>query len=511
MATKVRKSTPLPILGLDVSKPGEWIDPRATSRCENVEIRRSVIVKRPGTIELGDSLGERIQALFDYDDGQATHFVRIGNTEAEAYSQVTDSWTSILAAPLTGSASDRISYAFPLLSGARIAVFTNGLDAIMKWTGSGNAGALGGSPPLAKFLIDFGSYLVLAYITTGGSTFRSRVQWSDTGNIEQWGSGDAGSTNLLEDTDDITGLGRFGNYLTVHKKNSIYVGYLTGTSAIFRFDRRATGAGTASHSSIQSLPTGEQIFLSSDGIRIFNGVTAPLIDSPIMDELREFMNPSNIVKATSLVVKELDEYWVGIAIGSSTEPDTIYKYNYLSHQVYKDTRPLLVAMGDYRSTTSAAWNDDPDSWDSDTTRWDQITDLSLSAIQAFGFSDGTVTKRTTGASDDGEAIEGLWVSKGFKSSDFGLPDGILMRWTGIQFLAKGQSVTIDYSTVGAEGPWINVGTFTLTSDYPTQLDDFVGYLDAVSELCFFRFSNTNDDETFTLKQFYPEASARETR
>lgn len=511
MAKQLRKSIPTPALGLDVSKPGEWIDPLATTNCRDVEIRRSVVMKRPGTVELGTPLGERIQALFDYDDGQATHFLRIGNTLAQQYSQSLDAWTTILAAALTGTDSDRVSYAFPLLSAARIAVFTNGIDNVKKWTGAGVAADLGGTPPKCRFLLDYGGYLVLAYILDGGNTFPLRVQWSDTGDIEQWATGDAGSVELLDDSENLTGLGRFGPYITAHKKNSIYVGYLTGTSSVFRFDRKATGAGAAANNSIQQLPTGEQIFLASDGIRLFNGVTAPLIESPIMDELREFMNPENVAKACSTVIKELDEYWVGIPIGSQTEPETVYKFNYASRQVYKDRRPLLVSMGDYRNTTTASWDDDPEPWDTDTTRWDQVTDLSLNPVQAFGFSNGKTTKRSTNANDDGEAIESFWVSKGFKSSDFGLEDGILMRWNGIQIIAKGQGVTVEYSTVSEEGPWIAIETFVLASSYPVELDDFVGYFDAVSELCFFKFSNMNVDETFTLKQFFPQATPRETR
>lgn len=116
MSVKACQSVPIPVLGLDVSKPGEWLDLRATSACQNIEIRRSLVVKRPGQTALGASLGERVQALFDFDDGQATHFIRVGNTKVEQYNQVTNAWASVIAAPLTGTDADRVSYAFPLLS-----------------------------------------------------------------------------------------------------------------------------------------------------------------------------------------------------------------------------------------------------------------------------------------------------------------------------------------------------------------------------------------------------------
>lgn len=511
MGKKLKNSVPIPIQGLDFSKPGEWINPRATSACENIEIHRSLIVKRAGSGNLGASLGERIQALIDFDDGQATHFFRIGNTLAQKYNQTTDAWASVLAAPLTGSDDDRLSFAFPLLSGARVVTITNGIDAIMKNTGSGNFAALGGSPPKSKFLLDYGGYLVLAFIIDGGDTFFTRVQWCDTGDIESWAPGAgsaAGSVELLEDSEDISGMGRFGQYITVHKRGSIYVGYLTNTSAVFRFDRKATGAGTVANASIATLPTGEQAFLAQDGIRLFNGVTAPTIPSPIMDELREFMNPEHIQKACATLVKELDEYWVGVPIGSQTEPETVYKYNYLSQQCYKDRRPLLVAVGEYRNTTESDWDSDSEAWDSDTTRWDDIADLSLNPVIAFGLSDGTVRQRDTSANDEGEAIDAFWDSKDFTSTDFGLEDGLFMNWQEIPILAKGQSVTVFYSIDGGS-TWTEIDTFELSSDFPVNADENIGYFDALSTRCRFRFRNDTLDESFAVKQFFPMAVPQE--
>lgn len=512
MGKRERRSVAIPILGLDVSKPGEYLDLRATSNCQDIDIRRALVQKRPGSVELGSPLGERIQALIDFDDGEETHFFRIGNTLAEAYNQTTDAWSSVLAAPLTGSESDRVSYAFPLLGGSRLVVISNGLDAILKNTGSGNFSALGGTPPTAKFLLDFGGYLLLGYITDDGSgnSFFSRVQWCDTGDIEEWSAGDAGSVDLLEDSEEMTGMGRFGQYVTIHKRLSIYTGYLTNTSAIFRFDRKATGAGTAANATIKTLPTGEQAFLARDGIRLFNGVTAPTIESPIMDELREFMNPEHVQKSVATLVTEMDEYHVGLPIGSQTEPETVYKFNYLSRQVYKDRRPLLVAVGEFRNTTESDWDSDPDSWDSDTTRWDDIADLTLNPVAAYGLSDGTVLKRTTGYNDDGAAIESFWDSKDFVSSDFDHAPGQMMRWQGLQIIAKGQAVTVYYSTNGG-GTWTSIGTFSLSSDYPSDEGGQVGYFDVVATRCRFRFANAVVDEGFSLKQFFPEAVLREPR
>ena len=370
MARKL--NVPLPALGLVVDRPGEFVDARAVTNIKNMEFERSIIHKRIGASPLGSALAERVQRVFELQVGGSTRLMRIGMTRAEAYNKSTDVWSSILTAPLTGTEEDMVSYGFPVLAGVKIAVFTNGIDAIKKVGVAGNVSDLGGSPPKARFIRQFGDYTVIASVIDGGDDFRSRVQWPDTGEPEVWTGGNAGSQELNQDQEDITGMGGFGGALTVHKSKSIYLGSLVSTSGVFHFERRNTGAGTVSEASIQNLPSGEQIFLASDGIRLFNGLTAPLVDSPIPDELRDGMKPAYAYKAQSVFVAERDEYWVCVVMGSDTEPQTIYKYNYRTRQMYKDTRASLTALGLFLNTQEDAWDDDDESWDSDTTRWDSV-------------------------------------------------------------------------------------------------------------------------------------------
>lgn len=162
----------------------------------------------------------------------------------------------ITGTPLTGTADDQVSVGFPLLAAEKIGVFTNGIDAIRKVGITGNVALLGGTPPIAKYCRAFGPYLVLGYITTGGNTYYSRIQWCDTGDCETWVGGNAGSADLLEDPEDMTGIGIFGNFLTVHKQTSIYLGQLVTTSDVFRFDRKSTGVGCVAEATIANTPSG---------------------------------------------------------------------------------------------------------------------------------------------------------------------------------------------------------------------------------------------------------------
>lgn len=512
MATKL--NIPLPSKGLVVDRPAEYVDSRSAAAIKNMEFNRGIIRKRIGTTALGSALGERIQRYFELQIGNTTRLFRVGITKVEVLNKSAGTWASVAHAALTGTAEDQISYAFPLLSGAKIAVFTNGIDAVRKCSSSGNDAVLGGTPPKARYALSFGSYLLLAYITDDGSgnTFYSRVQWCDTGLPETWSGGNAGSVDLLEDPEDITGVGLFGNLITIHKANSIYVGQLVTTSDVFRFDRKATGVGAVSGATIQNIPSGEQIFLASDGLHLFNGITAPLIDSPIQDELREEMNPAYLYKAQAVYVEELDEYWVCVPTGSDTEPQTVYKYNWRTRQVYKDERTNLTSLGIYLNTQEDTWDDRTGTWDADTTRWSSVSNLSLNPVVIVGDSSGNSAKRSSNSSNDaGTAIEGLWDTKDFTAEDFGIPDiDRLMRWTSLEIWAKGSSVKVYYSTDGGT-TWTLAETLALASDYPDDDAPLNVWFDAVKSRIRFRFLNSTAGESFTLKKYQIKASLREAR
>lgn len=500
-----------PILGLDVSRPGEFIDARSTSNCQNVEIKRGVIQQRQGGIALGSSMTERIMAMAELESGINTYLFRVGPTKVEVYNKSTGVWSSVANTALTATEEDQVNFAFPLISAVRYAVFTNGSNNIRK-VNSGVDADLGGSPPKAKFVLDFGGYLLLGNVTDSGTNYFLRVQWSDTGNAEAWTGGNSGSQDLLEDNLAITGMHVFGNYVAVHKESAIWLGQLVTSADTFIFSRKETGSGTIAHKSIQNLPSGEQIFLSRDGIRIFNGVTSSLIDSPIIDELRDSMSPQYAYLAESVLVKDLDEYWVAVPIGNDTYLETIYKYNYRTGQVYRDDRANLTALGLSRRTDQASWDSDSETWDSDTTRWDSVTDLALHRQVVFGDVDGNASMRTSSANDVSTAIDSFWDSKDFTILDVdpSKPIGTLIRWDKIEMWAKGDSLTAYYSTDSGM-TWNLISSLTLSSDYPSDDDPDFLYFDKLSSKMRFRFRNSTASQSWTMKQFWISVKPREVR
>jgi hypothetical protein len=501
---RARVNVPLPVLGLNTGATGQWIDTRQVPNSKNMEVNRSILRQRPGSLGLGLSLGERVMKLVELEQGLTKSTLRIGLTKTEKLNKTDNTWLDIAHAVLTGTPADKISCAFPNLAGQKILVFSNGVDAPRKWTGTGNTSVLSGAPKY-KFSVAYKGYLVILNITDDGlgNSFGQRVEWPDVDNPEDWLTGQAGSNNLLEDGEDITGGGLFGDYVAVHKESSIYLGYLVDTSEVFRFERRPTGAGTVSNDTIFNLPNGNQIFLARDGIHLFNGVTAPLIDSPVMDEIRESMNPEFAYRATAQLVASKDEYHVAVPTGSQEEPETVYKYNYRTGRVWKDERPGLVTFGLYERSDDEEWDGDGQAWNDDPTRWNDTTLEALNKILLMGFSDGMVTRMDSLANDDGEAIDAFFESKDFTAQDLGSDIlGQMVEWTETRVWAKGSAVTVAYSTDGGV-TWTDIETLTLAADYPgDDAPDFV-YFHFVSSRARFRFRNNTVDESFALKQFAP--------
>lgn len=508
--TLTKKRTVLLIDGLDLSKPAEYIGDTASPSNQNFRVDRSLLTKRSGTTVIGAQVGgtdKRIMVGKELIREGSRYNVRIAQDNVEYYNSGTSTWTDITGAlGMSGTAAEITDVAVPLLSGKAILCLTNGVDAIRKWAGSSDIALLGGTPPIAKYIQEYKTYLVCANIA-GGIDIAQRVQWSDTADPETWDSGNAGAVDLVEDGEDITGLGLFGDYLCVHKKSSIYLGSLVSSNDIFRFDRRSVEKGTIANATIVNIPTGEQIFLAEDGLRLFNGVSAPLVDSKINDEIRDSLNQQYAYRSWGCLVSEQDEVWVGIPIGSQTEAETIYKYNYNTGIIYKDVRSGITCAWRALQTTDVSWNDIPATWNDYTGRWNDSYLNTAFALINLGSSDGYVYKVDGTVQNDGSsAINAFWESKDYIGEDVGQ----ICRWLELHLWAKGSSVKIEYSIDGGT-VWNEVSgsPFTLDGEFPSDSSPDIFYFDIISSKIRFRFSNAVASETMAIKQFLVGYKPRE--
>lgn len=509
-----KRGSILLIDGLDVSSPGEYISDNAATSVQNFRVSRGLLKKREGTTALGSAIStnDEIMAGRELTREGVSYNVRVGLDKMEYYNTGASAWSDITGSTtdLTGSTSDLIDTAVPVLTGKRILCVSNGIDAIRKWTGTGDIVLLGGLPPVAKFIQEYKTYLVCAHIL-GGVDVAQRVQWCDTADPETWSGGNSGSVDLIEDGADITGLNIFGDYVAVHKATSIYLGALVSSNDIFRFDRRSVGKGTIANHTIVNLPTGEQVYLADDGIRLFNGVSAPLINQSANDELRDELNQEYAFKSWAVLVSDRDEVWVAVTLGSETTPDTVYKYNYVTQKLYKDTRSSITAA--WRAVTASSsrtWDQLSGTWDAQTWRWnDSFINTDFTEI-FLGNSIGQTYKVDGAALNDGSsAINAIWASKDYQADEIGQ----MCRWLEMQLWARGSgSLTVEYST-DRGNTWFEMGgsPYTLTSDFPDDDSPIMFYFDVVATKFRVRLRINATGSILDIKQFKLGMKPREFR
>jgi hypothetical protein len=243
-------------------------------------------------------------------------------------------------------------------------------------------------------------------------------------------------------------------------------------------------------------------------LRVFNGVTAPPIESPVNDEIRDGLNTDYALKAWGVLVKEEDEAWIGVPIGSQTTGDTVYKFNYKTRALYKDNRSNVTAAWRATNISTLDWDNVVGTWDSQTVRWNDGVLQGNFPFIMLGDNTGLTVKVDSGVNSDvSTAINAIWESK-----DFQHDQQVMSRWKDLRLWAVGNTITIDYSTDAGE-TWTSItgSPFTLDSSYPPDSSPDIFYLDVVSTQIRFRFSNNVAGETFALKQFAIGYTPREQR
>jgi hypothetical protein len=86
----------------------------------------------------------------------------------------------------------------------------------------------------------------------------------------------------------------------------------------------------------------------------------------------------------------------------------------------------------------------------------------------------------------------------------------MMEWQGIEVIAKGTALVVEYST--DEGAtWTTAKTLTLDSSFPADSSPDIVYFRTVATKCRPRFSNAVSGGAFEIKQFRMIAVPREER
>jgi len=304
MNTKVYQVRKM-IGGLNVMEGEGELLPIFTPNCLNVEFRNNEIWSSKGKSKIGSSLNDNPTGIFEYRKFDGSIYL-IVHTGTKVYKYEDADWTDITGTALSGSSSDLIS----AVTFTDLYIFTNGIDNIRKWDGSGNTSDLT-CPYKAKYMKVYKNKLILAYTTESGETCPQRVRWSNEGDPESWDANDY--IDIVEGSDYITGLEVLGDYLVVFTSRNIHI--LSHTAGSFP-SREEMVAGSADKGCVAPFSIanigGGIIYLGDNGVYLFNGGISKNITENTIKDIITSLDVGYRKYAYGKILPALHQYWLSV-------------------------------------------------------------------------------------------------------------------------------------------------------------------------------------------------------
>ena len=176
--------------------------------------------------------------------------------------------------------------------------FTNGSTNLQAWSGTGNAAEVDATyAKYPRYCLEYADRLLIADLYSGSDRKPYRVQWSKNNDPTDWTDSTAGSVDLMDTEDIITGLAKVGANLVVFKSDSIMFGNRTGSStAPIQFVRQRPGIGTPAPYSIVHFE-GTCAFIGRNDFYIVDGETPVSIGKDMRNRFFDLVNPTELKRA----------------------------------------------------------------------------------------------------------------------------------------------------------------------------------------------------------------------
>lgn len=319
--------------GLNTRLSAISISPREATSLQNINLTRETIDVRPGntlftTTQLVEGgAAKAVTGIYQAVLGSTVYRVITGGTKI--YSVTSGGVLSDItgAVTITDSADNLFRFAKAKNSGGSdIIVACNGVNAPIKWTGAGNAAALGGTPPgNFKHILWRGNRL---WGSDGEFVYHSALLNAESWDALNWVK-KVSSSGLY--TNEVTGLAEYGGNLVIFKEDQIVVfsgeNFTEGESVTV-----VSGDGAMSGYSIVEIPSRRYgnilgFVNRNHEFKGFNG-TKNLIDLsyPIDDALRTYVQ-SRAKYVSAVNYRKYSQYYATVTQDGS-EHDRIIAYDY---------------------------------------------------------------------------------------------------------------------------------------------------------------------------------------
>ena len=214
--------------------------------------------------------------------------------------------------------------------------FTNGSTNLQAWSGTGNSAEVDATyAKQPRYCIEYADRLLIADLYSGSDRKPYRVQWSKNNDPTDWSDSTAGSVDLMDTEDIITGFAKVGSSIVVFKSDSMIFGNRTGIdTAPIQFPTQRPGIGTPAPYSIVHFE-GTCAFVGRNDFYIIDGETPVSIGKDVRNRFFDLVNPTElkrVVGGANTLKKEIR--WLATDTDSTRREFVYnYKYNTWTHNV----------------------------------------------------------------------------------------------------------------------------------------------------------------------------------
>jgi hypothetical protein len=304
--------------GLNTNSPVTTLAPNQALDLQNIELLSSGgWRKRNGNSLFNASVmssGQAVHGLGYYrQKGGSEWLMAIAGSKIYASSSLSGTMSDLTGAVSISAGQDNI-WTYSQMNDYAIFVGGNrSVNVPIKYTGSGNAAALAGTPPVGEF-----GFLLNNYFFIGNTVANpSRIQWSILGNPEDWtGTGSGTQDVSTNDGDTLIGASTLGlDRALLFKNNSIHE--LIARTPPFPVFPKFRGTGAVSKRGIVN--AGDMIYFVTPEPRMKATDGYKIYDFPdTINDVWDGLNKSRLTYIQGFFYPKLNQIWWVCSNGSAT-------------------------------------------------------------------------------------------------------------------------------------------------------------------------------------------------
>lgn len=264
-----------------------------------------------------------------------------------------------------------------------VPIINNGVDEPQEWDG-----ALARFKDLSNWTAGdycqciraYKQFLIAMNVTKSGTNYPQMIKWShsaDPGAVpstwdETDSTKDAGENNLLATNGDVVDGGTLGDSFIIYKEDATYVMRHIGGEFVFAFDELFKTSGILTQNCWQEYKGLHYVLTRGDIIAHDGNSIIPISTRRVRNYLFDQMDSTNYVKSFVTLNPKKEEVWFCFPTSGSTYVNKALVYHVIDKEWTVRNLPDVgyIGYGIVQATENTDWSD-TDTWDSDSTVWDQ--------------------------------------------------------------------------------------------------------------------------------------------